>query len=175
MSLILPSAPANFYAPSLNELKDKLEAVNGSTKGQLTLITGIPTNIENCWSEVGAGGDTLDGSNRGSLVVANVDIPVITGPILGPEESLGENGYKLVFDAIDALPVYIDGTGSSSVTIIGGALVEGADLYAAGTAGMVRYLLKTSEITVTDGGLITLPSFEIVINYSEPLQLEVTP
>jgi len=91
MALILPAAPKNFYDPSLNSLKSDLEAINGFTKGQISLITALPADIEAAWAEVGVGGDTANGLNRGSVVIGNAAITTITGPVLGPEESPGEN------------------------------------------------------------------------------------
>lgn len=165
--MILPAAPANFYSPSLLELKNKMESVNGSTKGQIVLITTLPADIEAAWAEVGVGGDTLDGANRGSFVVGNADIGTVTGPLDGPEEVAGEPGQKLTFGAISNIPVYIDGSGTTIKTVIGLALVEGIDAFGAGTGALVRYFLAAGNLVVTDGGLINTPAFDILINYSE--------
>ena len=174
MTLILPSAPANFYAPSLDTLKANMEAINGSTKGQVVLITAPPVDIENAWSEVGAAGDTAGAANRGTEVIGNADVGIITGPILGPEEAIGENGYKLQLGEVDKIEIYIDGSGSATATIIGVALVAGIDIYVNGTPDHLKYLLKVNDLIVTDGGLVSLPEVEIIINYSE-LESTVNP
>lgn len=167
MALTLPSAPPNFYTPSLSTLKAAMEAVNGSTKGQIVLLTDVPANIADAWAEVGVAGDTVDDTNRGSLVMGHADVSAITGPVLGPEESPGENGYKLQFAENQNVPVYIDGTGSSFDTVVGLALVEGVDLFANGTAGHLRYIFKINPLILTDGIVTDLPAVELIINYGE--------
>lgn len=167
MALTLPSAPMNFYTPSLNELKNVLAAVNGSTKGQYVLLSAAPADIEAAWAEVGAGGNSSNGNNQGTLVIGNKDIEGITGPVQGPEESVGEYGYKLQFDAVDQVPIYIDGSGTTTENVNAIALVEGVDIYANGGNALVRYLLKVDNLLVTDGALINVPALEVIINYSE--------
>lgn len=167
MALTLPSAPLNFYTPSLLALKTAMETINGSTKGQIVLLTDVPANIEDAWAEIGVAGDTVDNTNRGTLVMGHADIGLITGPVLGPEESIGENGYKLQFEAVEDVPVYIDGSGTSFDSVIGLALVEGVDLFANGTAGHVRYIFKINPLILTDGILTDLPATELIINYGE--------
>lgn len=165
--MALPSAPANFYAPSLNELKTVMEAINGSTKGQIVLLSDAPTDIEDAWAEVGVAGDTANAANRGTLVVGHKDIEAITGPVLGPEEEAGENGYKLQFAGVDQVPVYIDGSGTTTIIIKGIALVEGVDLFANGTTDHLKYIFKTSSLLLTDGTLTNIPAAEVTINYAE--------
>ena len=55
MALTLPTAPKNFYEPTLQGLKDALEAVNGSSAGTITLLKTIPTTSDTAWAEAGAG------------------------------------------------------------------------------------------------------------------------
>jgi len=169
MALILPSAPANFYDPSLTTLKNAIDAVNGTTKGQIALITAVPADIEAAWLELGVAGNTTGSVNRGSLVVGHKPCSGIVGPVLGPEEAPGENGYKLQFDANELTPIYVDGSGTSTVVVIGAALIEGVDTYAAGTDNHVKYIFKVNPLTVTDGSYISLPAVELIINYSEVL------
>lgn len=163
MSLTLPSAPANFYSPSLDALKTAL------TSGRAALITAAPTDIEAAWAEVGVAADTTLATNRGTFVVGHADIETITGPVLGPEESVGENGYKLQFAAISEVPVYIDGTGTTTAVVVGIALVAGVSTFAGGANSNVRYIPNVTNLTVTDGGIISIPAFEIILNYSEDL------
>lgn len=167
MALELPSAPANFYSPSLSTLKAAMEAVNGSTSGKVVLLSTIPTDIEDAWAEVGVAGDTVNNSNRGSLVIGHKDVGVITGPVLGPEGSPGENGYKLQFAAVDQVPIYIDGSGIATSPVVGFALVIGVDNYANGTVDHLKYIFKLNNIVLTDGGLINLPAVELIINFAE--------
>ena len=167
MAIILPAAPKNFYDPSLNELKDKLLAVNGSSKGRITLLTAPPIAIDSAWAEVGAAWDTNQGSNRGSLVVGSADIGAINGPVLGPIEAGGEAGYKLQFGKIEDILVYINGSGTATTTVVGIALIEGVDSFALGTNPKVRYIIKVDNLVVTDGKKVTLPEFEIIINFGE--------
>ena len=167
MSIKLPAAPASFYAPSLSDLKLKLEQQNGASKGRLVLISAPPANIDSAWAEVGVGGNSILSANRGAYVVGHKDIAGISGILQGPEEEGGEVGYKLVFDEVLDIPVYIDGTGSSTAVIVGIALVEGVDTFAAGTDGHVKYIFKVDNVVVNDGALIKLPSTEITIYFSE--------
>ena len=167
MAIILPAAPKNFYDPSLITLKDDLDRVNGFTKGQIALITALPADIEAAWAELGVGGDTLNGLNRGTAVIGHAPISVITGPVTGPEEAPGETGYKLQFDEVVDVPVYIDGSGLSTAVVIGMALVVGVDAYAAGTDNHLKYIMKVNNVTLTDDSLVTIPGVEIIINYSE--------
>lgn len=167
MAITLPTAPANFYLPSLQELKDVMESVNGSTGGQIALLTDIPADIETAWAECGVAGDTVDATNRGTLVMAHADVSAITGPMLGPEESLGENGYKLQFAENPNVPIYIDGSGTSFDTVVGLALVEGVDLYANGLNTMIRYIFKINPLILTDGIFTDMPAVELIINFAE--------
>lgn len=167
MALTLPSAPANFYEPSLTALKAAMEAINGSTKGQIVLLSDVPADIEDAWAEVGVAGDTVNASNRGTLVIGHKNVGVITGPVLGPEEDVGENGYKLEFAAVPEVPVYFDGSGTSTIIVKGIALVEGIDLFANGTIDHLKYILKTNDLVLTDGTLTNVPAAEVIINYAE--------
>jgi len=167
MALILPAAPKNFYNPSFLDFKTKLLAVNGLTQGKLTLLIDPPTTIETAWAEVGAAGDTVSNTNRGTLVIGSADIVGISDPIVGPEEITGETGYKVQIAVVPSIPIYIDGTGSTTATVKGVAAIEGVDTFAAGTDGLVRYLFNVNDILVTDGGLISTPVIEVTINYSE--------
>jgi len=167
MAISLPAAPQSFYLPSLNTLKDSLEATHGSTKGQVALITVSPDNIDSCWSQVGAAGNTVATANRGIYVVANKDIGIISEPIAGPEETGGELGYKLHFSPVIDIPVYIDGTGASTAVIVGIALLVGVDNFAAGTDAHVKYIFKVNDLTINDGALVKLPDTEVTIYFSE--------
>ena len=184
MSIILPAAPANFYAPTLNTLKNDLLANNGSTTGQVTLLTGTPDDINNCWAEVGAGGD----ATKGSLVAGKGTIPLIIGPTAATFEGTSEFGYKLEFAKIPSITIDI-GTGNS-ILLVGFALIIGRDTFSQGTNDDVRYIAKleeaivvstiqntrrviafgdTIDIQVDDGDVIELPEWNLIINYAEPV------
>jgi len=167
MAIQLPAAPSNFYSPSLNELKNVLLAKNGSSNGRITLLTSAPQTIDNAWTEVGAAFNSANGANRGSLVVGYADIGSINGPVISHVESGGEAGYKLQFGEVKDIPVYINGSNTSTAVVKGIALLEGVDTYLVGTNANVRYIISVDDIVVTDGKKITLPEFEIIINYSE--------
>ena len=91
----------------------------------------------------------------------------IQGPIAGPEEPGGELGYKLHFSPVVDIPVYLDGTGVSTATIVGIALLIGVDNFAAGTDQHVAYIFKVNDLVVNDGALVKLPDTEITIYFSE--------
>ena len=165
MSIQLPAAPANFYTPSLQTLKDALEARNGMLSGQIVILKGIPDNIEIAWNDVGVGNNTVRNTNRGNLVIGHAPITSISAILKGDIESGGEPGYKLQFEATPKVPIYIDGSGISSASMLGLALVIGHDLFASGSDDSLKYLLKSENIFVKDGGLINLPQFEINIEY----------
>jgi len=171
MAITLPAAPENFYSPSLNELKTKLLTKNGSSIGRVALLTSAPSSMGGTlWSELGAAWDSNQngyGENRGSYVVGHADIGSIAGPVLGPVESGGEAGYKLQFGEVKDIPVFINGSGTATATVVGIALLEGVDTYAIGSYANVRYIIKVADLVVTDSKKITLPAFEVIINYSE--------
>jgi len=165
--MILPTAPANFYVPSLSEIKDVMEAQNGGTYGQVSLITAPPADIEAAWSEVGSGNHMTEGNEVGTLVVGVAAIASISNVLAGPEETPGEIGYKIQFDAVPEIHIKIDGTGTTTAVIIGAALIVGRDTFESGTNDDVRYITKIQDLTVTDGGIITLPNWELIINYAQ--------
>lgn len=163
----LPTAPKNFYTPSLAGLKADLEQSNGLTKGQISVITAAPANIEAAWAEVGSGNHNDPSNEVGTLVVGVADLTLITGPVQGPEEVPGEYGYKLQFESIPEVEIKIDGSGTTTAIIIGAALLIGRNLLADGSDLDVRYIAKIQDLTVTDGSLISLPDWELIINYGE--------
>jgi len=188
MSIILPTAPTNFYLPSLNTLKDDLDSVNGQTVGQVTLLTAAPNNADIAWSEVGAGNADLD-TNRGSLVVAQKPIVFIAGPSPAYLETTEEFGYKLEFAKIPEIEIKLP-AGVDSALLVGLALIIGNDTFAGGVNDDVRYLGKIEDIVVTntnkprislksfpgvrdisvdDGDIIELPEWSIIINYAQPV------
>ena len=159
----LPIAPKSFYDPSLDALKAALEVTNGSTSGQLALITAPPTDIEAAWAEVGAGGDGTLGSN----VIGVADITTISVPVIGEAEgTTGEVGYKL---QIDATPSMILNTGGGTVTALGIALLVGRDTLVDGSNADVKYIISIDPVQLTDGGVISIPAFEIGISYATVL------
>jgi len=184
MSIILPTAPANFYTPTLNALKNDLSATNGITKGQVTLLSAAPENANTAWAEVGAG--NAANPERGTLVVGQADIELIVGPVASNEETSEEFGYKLEFSKIPDITVNISPTPNTD--IVGFALIIGRDTFAEGSNDDVRYLAKIEDITITineksilrrvigirsinvdDGALIELPQWNLIINYAEPI------
>jgi len=171
MAITLPAAPENFYSPSLNELKNVLLAKNGSSIGRIALLTSAPSSMgSTLWQEVGVAWNSNEnntGANRGTFVIGHTDIGAITGPVVGPTEGGGETGYKIQFGEIKDIPVFINGSGISTATVVGIALVEGVDNFAMGAYTNVRYIIKVADLVVTDGKKITLPAFEITMNYSE--------
>jgi len=188
MSIILPTAPANFYSPSLNKLKDDLLATNGSTKGQITLLTAAPDNANTAWAEVGAGNPTID-NTRGTLVAGQADIELIVGPSPSYQETGEEFGYKLEIAKISNIKVDLQG-GISSTILVGFAMIVGRDTFAQGTNDDVRYLAKLEDalvieavsgksielhaagiysIPVEDNDIIELPEWDLIINYAEPI------
>ena len=184
MSVILPTAPANFYLPTLNKIKDDLSATNGITKGQLTLLSEAPVDANLAWAEVGAGNKA--NPERGTLVVGQADINLIVGPVPSFEETTKEFGYKLEFSKVSDILVNI--SPSPSTDIVGFALIIGRDTFAEGSNDDVRYLAKIDDVTITtngnsilrrvigirsinvdDGALIDLPQWNLIINYAEPI------
>lgn len=174
MAIILPTAPKNFYDPSLTTLKNVLDALNGNTKGQLVLINDVPNDIENCWGEVGVAGNTIENTNKGSMVIGHADLLTITGPVAGDTEASDEPRYKLQFNEIPEITVYLDGSGVSTSIIKGIALVAGVDTFSFGVNDNVKYLLKVNDVSVTDGSILRIPGFEIIIGYSEEVSAGVS-
>lgn len=174
MTLILPSAPKNFYDPSLLELKTVLETVNGNSAGQVSLIVTLPVDIETAWAEVGAGNHSIDNPvNFGSEVVGSGPMGTISDVLIGTEESPGENGHKIQIGAIPEIEVYIDGSGTTQATVIGLCLLVGRDNFSQGADADLRYIVPVDNLIVTDGQLLSTGGFEIAINYSEILSVEV--
>jgi len=188
MSIVLPTAPSNFYMPTLNTLKDDLDTVNGSTKGQITLLTAAPDDANTAWSQVGAGNKDLGNTAKGSLVVGQAPIVLIAGPSPQYQEGTSEFGYKLEFAKIPNIEVEILGTGS--VLVVGFALIIGRDNFSQGINDDVRYIAKLEDaiitnpvnnrvrerhaagiqsISVEDGELVELPEWDLIINYAEPI------
>lgn len=188
MSIVLPTAPSNFYMPTLNTLKDDLDTVNGSTKGQITLLTAAPDDANTAWSQVGAGNKDLGNTAKGSLVVGQAPIVLIAGPSPQYQEGTSEFGYKLEFAKIPSITIDI-GTGNS-ILLVGFALIIGRDTFSQGTNDDVRYIAKleeaivvsviqntrrviafgdTIDIQVDDGDVIELPEWNLIINYAEPV------
>lgn len=168
MTLKLPAAPASFHAPSLSTLKENLEVANGASVGRIALITEVPLDIEKAWNDVGVSYDTDKGYNRGQRVVGHTSIGTISDILVGPvEPNSGETGYKLQFGEVLNVPIYIDGTGTSTTTIIGAALLKGVDTFAYGQNSDVVYIIAKTPLLVTDGTSINLDGFEIIIGYSE--------
>jgi len=188
VSIILPTAPANFYTPSLNTLKDILLATNGSTKGQITLLTATPDNANTAWAEVGAGNPNID-STRGTLVAGQAEIELIIGPSPAYLETGDEFGYKLEMAKISNVVIDIQGFDSSAL-IVGFAMIVGRDTFAQGTNDDVRYLAKLEDALITevnsgntieshavgvlsipvdDDDIIEIPEWELIINYAQPI------
>jgi len=184
MSIILPTAPANFYEPTLNTLKDDLSQTNGITKGQLTLLSAAPGNANTAWSEVGAG--NASNPERGSLVVGQADIELIVGPVASNTETAEEFGYKLEFSKVP--DILIDIAPSPNTDLVGFALIIGRDTFAEGSNDDVRYLAKIEDVIITvnnssitrrligtrsinveEGSLIELPQWNLIINYAQPI------
>lgn len=183
MSIILPTAPSNFYTPSLEKLKNDVSASNGSTSGQITILTAAPDNADTAWGEVGAGNKTIDLS-KGSLVAGQASIGLISGPEIAVSEANDETGFKLSFSKVRNIEIRIGNVGS--ILIVGFAVIVGRDDFAYGTDDDVRYIAKIEEVlitdgetgevttgissdgfTVKDGDLIELPQWDIIINYAE--------
>ena len=171
MALLLPSAPKNFYAPSLDKLKEELELSDLGNVGQIVIITAPPVNIETAWEELKVAGNTSGSSNRGSLVVGHKNAGVITAlqPMGTPEAGYDDVGYYLHLAEVNDIPIYIDGSGSTTALAIGIALIKGEDLVAEGTNDHVKYIFAITPVTVTDGGLTHMPEVTINLNYSEVL------
>jgi len=165
--MILPTAPKSFYDPSLNEIRNKLLAQNGSTIGQIALITAPPVAIETAWAEVGSGNNSDPSNDVGTLVIGVANITTISEPVEGPEEVVGEYGYKLQFGAIPEVQIKIDDTGTTTAVIVGAALIVGRDTFDLGSDADVRYIAKIKDLTVTDGSIISLPDWELIINYAK--------
>jgi len=192
VSIILPTAPANFYTPSLTELKAVLGATNGQTAGQLTLLTAAPDDANNSWAEVGAGNPDL-GNARGTLVAGQAPIGFITDPAPAYLEGTTEYGYKLQFAKVN-VEVDID---VSSAILVGFALLVGRDTFAEGSNADVRYLARldnaiiidpvlntrtrrhssnlpgVQSIPVNDKDILELPAWDLVINYAQPLTEDI--
>lgn len=155
MALVAPVAPKNFYEDGLTGLKTALEQVNGSSSGRVALISALPADIEAAWAEVGVGGD----ASVGTVVLGYADLQAISAVIAGDAEGAGENGYKLTFDAIPG--VGIDTT-STSIAL---ALLVGRDTFAGGSDADVRYIVDMTDLAVTSGVDINLPTFDVEIQY----------
>ena len=173
MAIILPTAPKNFYTPSLQGLKDSLEATNGVSTGRATLLTGLPTNIDTAWAEVGCGNplqeDFTNSSNRGTLVIGTGLLGSISEVIAGASESAEETGYKLTFDAIPECDIYIDGSNITTASVVGLALIAGRDTFSSGGNDDVKFILPINNITVTDSQLASFKTFDISIGYAESI------
>ena len=188
MSIILPTAPANFYMPTLNTLKDDVSAVNGQTTGQVTILTAAPDDINSAWSEVGAGNPNLD-SSIGSLVVGQAPIGIIVGPTPAYLEGTSEYGYKLEFSKISDIAIKLPG-GAESALVVGFGVIIGKDYFVDGVDSDLRYIGKIESLIVTDpvtnitevkkvvgiqnisvneGDIIELPAWELIVNYAEPI------
>lgn len=187
MSIILPTAPANFYTPSLTTLKDKMEETNGSTAGQITLLTAAPNDANTAWAEVGAGNKNID-TTKGTLVAGQAPISLIVGPVPAISETAEEYGYKLEFAKVPNIEVEL--LPGASTILVGFALIVGRDNFSQGTNDDVRYLAKLEDaliitpdtnrtrfnrfagirsIPVNDGDILELPQWNLIINYAEPL------
>jgi len=156
MALVAPSAPKNFYVPSLEGLKNALEAQAGSTKGQLTLLSAMPTNIDDCWAEVGAGGVS---GGPGTLVLGYKELTTISEVVAGTEEGAGEPGYKLDFGGVDQVEAL------ASETAVAMALIVGVDTFSNGTAEDVRYIVDISDLMLNSGTLYNIPAWSVEIAY----------
>lgn len=168
MALTLPTAPKNFYEPSLQGLKDALEAVNGSSSGTITLLKTIPTTADTAWAEAGAGNHEIETpANFGTEVIGSGPMGDISAILAGPEESVGESGYKLTIGVTPEILVYIDGTGVTTATGIAACLIVGRDTFAEGSDLDIRYMLPIDNLLVRDGQIVSFKEFEILINYSE--------
>jgi len=168
MSIQLPAAPASFYMPSLMAVKEALEKQNGTSKGRIVLIEAAPHDIDNAWSQVGVAANTDLIYNRGTHVLGYANLNGISCPMAGPEEDGGEKGFKLQFEPILDIPIYIDGSGSKVKVLAGAALVVGVDNYDLGQPSDVIYFPGVVSQGVTDGSTFSVPGFEIIINYSTP-------
>lgn len=156
MAQVAPVAPLSFYADGLQGLKDALEAVNGTTAGQLTLISALPADIDaGSWALVGAGADAVVGTN----VLGYMPLQAISAILAGDEEAPGESGYKLTFDAVPGVPTTTTGT---SIAI---ALIVGRDTFAGGTDVDVRYIVDMTDAVVVLGSSYDLPTFDVEIQY----------
>ena len=188
MSVILPAAPTNFYLPSLNELKDKLEETNGQTKGQITLLSAVPDTVNSAWSQVGAGNKLID-SSHGTLVIGQAEISFIAGPSPAYAETAQEYGYKLEFAKITEIEIDLP-AGVDSTLLVGFGVIVGRDDFSQGSNDDVKYLGKIEDIVITDvnqvrrglksfpgiydigvsdGDIIELPEWNLIINYAEPI------
>lgn len=165
----LPTAPKNFYTPSLTTLKTVLEQSNGLTTGQMTLITGHPPDIEDAWSYVGSGNASDVNNVTGSLVVGVAPLAGLSDPLVGSEEVINEYGYKVTVNAVEGIKIFIDGSGISTALIVGVALIAGRNLFSDGTNDDVRYLNGIKPLTVTDGGVMDVDEFNILIDYATPV------
>lgn len=161
MSIQLPTAPKNFYSPSLVGLKNDLETVNNNTKGQVTLLTDIPNDSNNAWAEVGAGNPAYD-TSRGLYVAGQATIGIITGILPAIAETDLEYGYKLQFQKLN-VTVNIS---TPNADIVAFALINGRDTFNEGTNDDVKYL-NILEKSVIDGEVIEIPEWELIINYAE--------
>jgi len=188
MSIILPAAPANFYTPTLNTLKDDVSAVNGQTTGQVTILTAAPDDINSAWSEAGAGNPDLD-EDRGSLVVGQAPIGIIVGPSASYLEGTSEYGYKLEFSKVINITIKL-ASGVGSALLVGFGVIVGRDFFNDGSNNDLRYIGKIEDliitdpvtglnrerravgiqnISVSDGDIIELPAWELIVNYAEPI------
>ena len=107
MAYTAPLAPRTFLDGGLSGLKTALELADGATTGFLVLLSALPTDKDDCFSECGVAGDSVHAgtsSNIGSLVLGYASLGTITGPIDDTVfEDPGtdtETGRKLQFAAV---------------------------------------------------------------------------
>jgi len=156
MALTAPVGAKSFYEDGLLGLKAALEQVNGASSGRLAVIYALPANIDSgSWAVVGVGGD----GTVGTAVLGYADLQAISTVTEGEEEEVGENGWKLTFDPVD--DVSIDTTG----TAIAIALVVGRDTFAGGSDLDVRYIVDLTNLAVTLGTSINIPTWDIEITF----------
>ena len=157
MALTAPVGAKTFYEDGLLGLKAALEQVNGASSGRLTVINALPASIDSgSWAVVGAGGD----GSVGTAVLGYADLQAISTVLAGEEEGVGENGWKLTFDPVDN--VSIDTT-STAIAI---ALVVGRDTFAGGSDLDVRYVVNLTNLAVTDGTSINVPTWNVEIQFA---------
>jgi len=160
MALTAPVGAKTFYENGLLGLKAALEAVNGATAGKITILNVLPADIDaGSWAVCGAAGDSVGGTNVGSAVLGHAPIQAISGILAGTEEGAGENGWKLTFDPIDN--VNVDTTG----TAIAICLIVGRDTFAGGSDVDVRYIVDLTDIAMTSGTSVNIPTWDIEIEY----------
>ena len=157
MALTAPVGAKTFYEDGLLGLKAALEQVNGASSGRLTVINALPASIDSgSWAVVGVGGDGI----TGTAVLGYADLQAISTVLAGEEEDIGENGWKLTFDPVDDVPI------STTGTAIAIALVVGRDTFAGGSDLDVRYVVNLTNLAVTDGTSINVPTWNVEIQFA---------